>query len=189
MPFCTACGTQNNATSRFCVSCGQPMSAAVPPVPQPQTTRGNSGLRTATMVICLIAAFVLFFGGIAGCTTGAFFEGVEEVFEEEVDESSQGSTTEEVFEAGAWAIVVSIVLFIGGGLARVATKTSLFLLVVAMPMLIGVIALDTWSVFAVAYYLSTLMTGVGVILMALAYRRGPPAVYTLKSRLPIRMEP
>lgn len=88
------------------------------------------------------------------------------------DDSSQGSTTEEVFGAGAWAILVSIVLFLGGGLARVATKTSLLLLIVAMPMLMGVIALDTWSAFAVAYYLSTLMTGVGVILMALAYWRG-----------------
>lgn len=171
MPFCTACGTQNNATSRFCVSCGQPMSTAVPPVPQPQTTRGNSGLRAATMVICLIAAVILLFGGIAGCSTGAVFEGAEEVFGE-LDESNQGSTTEEVFSAGAWAILVSIVLFLGGGLARVATKTSLFLLVVAMPMLIGVIALDTWSAFAVAYYLSTLMTAVGVVLMALAYWRG-----------------
>ncbi len=172
MPFCPACGSQNSDTSRFCISCGQPMSATVPPIPPPQTTRGNSGLRTATMVICLIAAFVLFFGGIAGCTTGAFFEGVEEVFEKEVEDSNQGSTTEEVFTAGAWAIVVSIVLFLGGGLARVATKTSLLLLVAAMPMLIGVVALDTWSAFAVAYYLSTFMTGVGVILMALAYWRG-----------------
>ena len=171
MPFCTTCGSQNNATNRFCNSCGQPMFATVQPIP-PQTTRGNSGLRTATMVICLIGAFVLLFGGIAGCTTGAVFEGLEEVFDEELDDSSQGTSTEEGFEAGAWAILVSIVLFLGAGLARVATKTSLFLLIVTMPMLIGIVVLDTTSVFAVAYYLSTLMTAVGVILMALAYWRG-----------------
>ena len=174
MPFCSACGSQNNDTSRFCVSCGQPMSATVPPIPPPQATRGNSGLRTATMVIGLIAAFVLLFGGIAGCTTGAVFEGVEEVFKEEFGDSNEGvtSTTEEVFYAGAWAIVVSIVLFLGAGLARVATKTSLLLLIVVMPMLIGIVVLDTTSVFATAYYLSTFMTGVGVILMTLAYWLG-----------------
>ena len=172
MPFCSACGSQNSDTSRFCVSCGQPISATVPPVPPPQTARENSGLRTATMVICLLAGFILLFGGIAGCTTGAVFEGVEEVFNEEVEGSNQGSTTEEVFNAGGVAILVSIVLFLGGGLARVAVKTSLLLLVAAMAMSMGVVAIDTWSVFAVAYYLSTFMTGVGVILMALAYWRG-----------------
>ena len=172
MPFCTACGSQNNDTSRFCVSCGQPMSATIPPIPPPQTMRGTSGLRTATMVICLLAAFILLFGGIAGCTTGAFFEGVEEVFEDEIENSNQGSTTEEVFNAGGFAILVSIVLFLGGGLARVAVKTSLLLLITALAMVMGIVALDTWSVFAVAYYLSAFMTGVGVILMALAYWRG-----------------
>ena len=172
MPFCTACGSQNNATNRFCVYCGQPMFATVPPTPLTQTAGGTSGLRAATMIICLIGAFVLLFGGIAGCTTGAVFEGAEEIFETEFDDQARGTSTEEGFEAGAWAILVSIVLFLGAGLARVATKTSLFLLIVTMPMLIGIVVLDTTSVFAVAYYLSTLMTAVGVILMALAYWRG-----------------
>lgn len=174
MPFCSACGIQNSDTSRFCISCGQPMTAPIPPAPLPQTTPGNSGFRTATMVICLIAAILLFFGGIAGCTTGGVFEGIEEVFESELDDPDQGvtSTTEDVFGAGALAIVTSIALFLGAGLARVATKTSLLLLIVSMMMLIRVVVLDTTSVFAVAYYLSTLMTGVGVILMSLAYWRG-----------------
>ena len=109
-----------------------------------------------------------------GCTAGHAFEGLEEIFDEELSDPNDPdfvSTTGEVADAGAWAMVISVFLFISAGLAKVATRISLVMLVIAMPMLIGVIVLDTTSAFAIAYYLGTLLILICVILMFIAYWR------------------
>lgn len=172
--YCSACGHRNTATARFCNACGQPMSAPSTPLPTPANTSGIRGLRTATMVIGLVAATVLFFGGTLGCIAGHAFESFEEVFDEELNEPDDPgfvSTTGEVADAGAWAMVISVFLFIGAGLARVAVRISLVMLTVAVPMLIGVIVLDTTSAVATAYYLATLLILICVVLMFVAYWR------------------
>ena len=135
--------------------------------------RGVSGMRTATLVLGLIAATFLFIGGCAGFFTGSVFEGLEEAFDQEFDDSSSGitSTTEEVAGAGAFAMLVSIILFLGAGLAKAAHKTSLAILSLAMPMLIGLVVVDTTSLFATTYYLAILLVGTGVILMTIAYAK------------------
>ena len=114
---------------------------------------------------------------------GSAGEAFEEAFETELDEPNDGitSTTEDVSNAGAFAIVVAIVLFLGAGLAKVALRTSLALLIAAMPMLIGLVAVDTTSLFAATYYVAILLVGAGVVLMSIAYWRGrrthPPNPY------------
>ena len=132
------------------------------------------------MVIGASNRVILLFGGIPGCAVGATFVAVEDFAEEVFDEDlelddpndpSYVSTTDDVTNAGIFAIFLSIVLFIGAGLARVATKTSLVMPAVVFALLIRVIVLDTTSVFAIAYYLSILLTLVCVILMAIAYWR------------------
>ena len=78
-----------------------------PPV-QPDTS-GIRGLRTATMVIGLVTAVILLFGGVAGCAVGATFVAVEDFAEEVFDEDlelddpndpSYVSTTDDVTNAG-----------------------------------------------------------------------------------------
>ena len=116
---------------------------------------------------------MLLFGGCSAFVTGSFFEGVEEVFKTELDDADDGitSTTEDISGAGGFAIFVAILLYLGAGLARVALKTSLALLVLAMPMLIGLVVVDTTSLFATFYYLTIVLIGIGVVLMAIAYIR------------------
>lgn len=125
------------------------------------------------MVIGLIAAILLLIGGCTGYLAGGFFGAAEEAFDMELDDPNDGtSSTEDVETAGGFAILVSFVLFLGAGLARVATKTSLFLLIITIPMLIGLVATDSTSLFAATYYLAILMVGTGIVLMAVAYWRG-----------------
>lgn len=51
MPFCRACGRWNNSANSFCVSCGRPMSATVPPAPPSQKTeKGSSRSRKARIL-------------------------------------------------------------------------------------------------------------------------------------------
>ena len=179
--YCAKCGSQNADQARFCTECGESMGSSTAPsqptsvLPSTQSDRRSavSGLRTATLVLGLIAATVLLFGGCSAFVAGGIFVGVEEVFETELDEDDHGitSTAEEVSGAGGFAIFVAIFLYIGAGLAKAALKTSLALLVVAMPMLIGLVAVDTTSIFAVFYYLAILLIGTGVVMMAIAYVR------------------
>ncbi len=175
--YCSACGHQNTPAARFCVACGHPMQlptprppTAPPPAPAPPV-RGTNGLRTATMVIGLLAATFLFIGGCAGSVSAITFGSFEEAFGVEEDRNSEGSTTEEIKEAGTMAMAVSFVLFLGAGLAKVAVKTSLLLLIIAMPMVIGLAMVDSWSLFAFAYYFAILMVGVSIVLMSVTYWR------------------
>ena len=128
-------------------------------------------MRTATLILGLIAATMLFFGGCTAFVTGSVFEGVEEAFGTDLDDPDDGvtSTTEDVAGAGGFAVFVAILLFVGGGLARVALKTSLVIFVLAMPMVIGLVVVDTTSLFAAFYYLAIVLVGISVVLMAIAY--------------------
>ena len=130
-------------------------------------------MRTATLILGLIAATMLLFGGCSAYVTGSVFEGVDEAFGTEPDDANGGvtSSAEDISGAGGFAIVVAILLYLGAGLARVALKTSLALLALAMPMLIGLVAVDTTSLFAAFYYLAIVLVGTGVVLMAIAYIR------------------
>ena len=177
--FCTACGTENVDEAQFCTRCGEPIGSPTAPSQPPTVSRSTqinrastgTGGRTATLIIGLIAATMLLFGGCTAFVTGSFFEGVEEVFDTELDDADGGitSTTEDVSSAGLLAMFIAILLYVGAGLAKVALKTSLALLVFAMPMLAGLVVVDTTSLFAVAYYVALVFVGVGVILMAIAY--------------------
>ncbi len=174
MPFCSACGHQYQSSTSFCSSCGSPLGE--PPSPRQSDSapkERTSSLRTTTMVLGLIAATLLLLGGCVGFVTGSVAQSFEEVFDTEVSDSSDGvtSTTEDVANAGAFAVLVSLLLFLGAGLAKVALRTSLILLAIILPMLIGLVATDTTSLFAATYYLAIILTGTGVVLMFLAYRR------------------
>ena len=179
--YCTACGTQNSDEARFCTRCGEPtgdpQAPSQPPAVSPSTQSNrpsnSSGMRTATLILGLIAATILLFGGCSAYVTGSFFEGVEEIFETELDEPDGGvtSTTEDVSNAGGFAIFTAILLYLGAGLARAALKTSFALLVLTMFMLIGLVVIDTTSLFAAFYYLATALVATSVILMGIAYMR------------------
>ena len=124
------------------------------------------------MVIGLITAVLLLIGGCAGYVTGSIFEATEEAFEIEFDEPDElTSTTEDVELAGGLAMLVSLLLFLGAGLARVAIWISLALLTAAMPILIALVVIDTTSLFAFVYYLAILMVGTCVVLMSISYWR------------------
>ena len=196
--FCTACGRPQSPPQTPAQSASvspqpgtsypqpqqsptQPVSANLPtensgnsPRQRPRRkakSKGASAMRTATLIMGLIAASFLLMGGCAGFVTGSIFEGFEEAFDTEVGDSSNGitSTTEDVSGAGAFAVVVSIIVFLGAGLAKAAHKTSLAILTLSMPMLIGLVVVDTTSLFAATYYLAILLVGTGVILMFIAY--------------------
>ena len=123
------------------------------------------------MAIGLIAATVLLIGGCSGFFFGATFGAFNEAFDIEEETDDGTSSTEDVANAGGFAILVAFVLFLGAGLARVAVKTSLALLIATLPMLFGLIGVDWSSLFAASYYFAILMTSVCIILMGMAYWR------------------
>ena len=174
MPFCSVCGHQYESSASFCSSCGNSLSAGSSPnQSKSERSQRARSLRTTTMVLGLIAATLLLLGGCIGFVTGSAAQSFEEAFDTNVSESSDGvtSTTEDVTNAGAFAVLISILLFLGSGLAKVALRTSLVLLAIILPMLIGLVATDTTSLFAATYYLAIILTGTGVVLMFLAYQR------------------
>ena len=73
MPFCSTCGSPNNHTNRFCISCGRPMPTPVPPTQPPQANRRRSwtwilkwaGIAVGSLVglfILLIVLIAIFAG-------------------------------------------------------------------------------------------------------------------------------
>ena len=128
-------------------------------------------MRTTTLILGLISATMLLFGGCSGFVFGSCASAAEQAFE--IEETAEGgtSTSEDVGIAGGFALFVAIILYVGAGLARVAHKTSLGILIVTMLMLIGLVMTDATSLFAVSYYLSIVLVGVCIVLMLLAFRR------------------
>ena len=174
MPFCTSCGHENQDHFRYCAACGKSIHELTrqPTERQQLGQSRTNALRTTTMVIGLVTAVLLLLGGCAGYVTGGIFEAAEEALEVEFDEPGQHtSTTEDVELAGGLAMLVSFLLFLGAGLARVATRVSLVLLTAAMPILTVLVAIDTTSLFAFVYYLTILMVGTCVVLMTIACLR------------------
>ena len=94
---------------------------------------------------------------------------VEESFDIETDD--EGTTSEDVQVAGAFALLVSIFLFVAAGLAKVAIRTSLALLALSVPMLLGLVFTDPTSLFAVTYYLGLILIGICTVLMFLAWKQ------------------
>lgn len=128
-------------------------------------------MRTAAMIIGLIMGVFLFIGGALGACTGAFFEVTEEVVGEDLDDESEGSTTEEVAGGGALAVFVSFILLISAGLAKVALKTSTVLTIISFLGCISVVATDAWSAFALVYWPALIVTAICSALMIMAWRK------------------
>ena len=130
-------------------------------------------MRTTTLILGLIAATMLLFGGACGYVFGSAAESFEDAFDVDVSESKDGvtSTTEDVSSAGGFAVFVAIFLYVGAGLAKVAFKTSTVLLSLCVVLIIMLVVVDTTSLFAVFYYLALVLTAVGVILMSIAHLR------------------
>ena len=121
------------------------------------------------MILGLIAAVFLFLGGCSAYVFGSVAVEVEEAFDVEADED--GTTSEDVQEAGAFAIAVSIFLFVAAGVAKVALRMSLALLTLSIPMLLGLVIIDPTSLFAATYYLGLILIGVCTVLMFRAWRQ------------------
>ena len=154
--YCTKCGEENPDEAVFCTHCGQSMQRVQAPQRDYAPPRTGTPMRTTTLILGLIAATMLLFGGCTATITGGFFSGVEEVFGTEMDDpNDSASTTEDVLNAGLFAMFIAVCLYIGAGLAKIALKTSLALLIVNMLMLIRLVSIDTTSLFAVSYYLTT----------------------------------
>lgn len=131
---------------------------------------------TTTLIIGLVAASMLVVGGGCGFVAGAFASGFEETFEElSAGESSQGSSGDEMMNAGAVALLVAILLYAGAGIAKVALRTSTILLALSVFMIFVVLTIDALSIFAAFYYIAFVLTVIGVILMIIEWvkiRRG-----------------
>ena len=130
-------------------------------------------MTTATLVIGLVSATLLLFGGAAGACTGAVAEVVEEMAGEDIDDSEDAitSTTEDVFGAGIFAVFLAFFLYIGAGLAKAALKTSTVLLTLGFLGCVWLVIIDTTSAFATVYYICIVTTGVCSGLMITAYLR------------------
>ena len=126
-------------------------------------------MRTTSLILGLMAAVFLFLGGCSAYLFGSVAIGIEESFEVETDD--EGTTSEDVQVAGAFALVVAIFLFVAAGLAKVALKTSLALLMLSIPMLLGLVFTDPTSLFAATYYLGLTLTSVCTVLMFFAWRQ------------------
>ena len=96
---------------------------------------------------------------------------VEESFE--VETNDEGATSEDVQAVGAFALLVPIpvFLFVSAGLAKVAMRTSLALLALSVPMLLGLVFTDPTSLFAVTYYLGLILIGMCAVLMFPAWKQ------------------
>ncbi len=129
-------------------------------------------MRTAALVVGLVTAVFLLFGGMLGACTGAVFDATEEVIGE-LDDSDGGvtSTTEDVLGAGIFAVFISFILFIGAGLAKAALKTSTILMILVFLGCLLLVAIDTTSAFSIVYYISIITTGICAGLMIVSYRR------------------
>ena len=127
-------------------------------------------MRTTVLILGLIAATFLFLGGCSAYLFGSVAISVEESFDVETDD--EGTTSEDVQVAGAFALLVSIFLFVAAGLAKVALRISLAFLALSVPMLLGLVFIDPTSLFAVTYYLGLILIGICTVLMFLAWRRG-----------------
>ena len=129
-------------------------------------------MRTTTLILGLIDATMLLFGGACGYVFGSFAGSFEDDFDTEID-SGDGvtSTTEDVESAGAFAILLAIVLFAGAGIAKVALKTSTVMLAVCTLLILVLVAVDTTSLFAAFYYLALVLTIIGAILMIIEWSR------------------
>ena len=128
-------------------------------------------MRTTTLILGLIAATMLLFGGCAGFVFGTAATTFEEAFEIEEEKDGTTSTSSDVQSAGALALLSAIFLYVGGGLAKVALKTSLAFLVFSILLIFGLVSTDTTSLFAVFYYLALVLVGVCIILMIIAFKR------------------
>ena len=123
-------------------------------------------MRVTSLVLALIAAVFLLLGGCSAFVSGSFFGAVDEAFEQEEDERTTAITS-----AGAFAVVFSIFLFLAGGLSIAAPRVATILLLLSVPVLIGIIVADPYSLFAVTYYLSLVLIGTCSVLMLVAWRR------------------
>lgn len=128
-------------------------------------------MRTTVLILGLIAATMLFLGGTCGYVFGSVGVSFEESFDTELDDDDGSSTTEEVQGAGAFAVIVAILLYAGAGIARVAYRTSFALLAVCLGLSVIVVMIDTTSLFAAFYYLSIVLTVICLILMWVSRRR------------------
>ena len=168
--YCTNCGTESDDNARYCRNCGQSISsptssANTSDVSASITARnGASHQRTAVMVLGLIAATFLMITGCTAYVTGSAFETFDEAGLME-DDGTEGSTPEEVSMAGALALIVAIVLFVGAGLAKATWMPSFALLIVALAGLVMLVTIDTSSLFAAVYYLGIVLVGVSLVLM------------------------
>ena len=130
-------------------------------------------MRTATLVIGIVSATLLLFGGVAGACTGAVFETVEEMAGEDLEDADGGvtSTTEDVLGAGIFAFFLAFFLDIAAGLAKAALKTSTALFILGFLGCIWLVVIDTTSAFATVYYICVVTIGVCAGLMITAYLR------------------
>ena len=128
-------------------------------------------MRITALVLGLIAAAMVLIAGCGGFVFGSCAVSFEEAFEIEEDSNGATSTSSDVQSAGAVAILFSIPMFVGAGIAMVALRTSLALLVVSFLLALVLVFIDTTSVFAALYYLAIVLLGVCIILMAVDVKR------------------
>ncbi len=128
-------------------------------------------MKVTALVLGLIAATLMLIGGCAGFVFGAAAVSFEESFDVERRAEGAVSTSEDVQEAGRFAIIVAVIAYVGAGISMVAQRTSLTILAICFLLSIWLVTVDTTSLFAAFYYGCILIFGVCVVLIFLDLKR------------------
>ncbi len=132
-------------------------------------------MNIAILLLGVLAATLLLFGGCAAACVGLAAQDLDEAFDLDLDSSSEGSTTDEVIGAGLLAVINGILLYIGAGLAFAARRTSTCFIIVGLFLVSVGIVIDTWSAFAAAYYLALVLTIAATVISIIAWKQDADA--------------
>ena len=137
----------------------------------PEGMRQGEKMKLASLILGVLAATFLLFGGCAAVCTGLTAQSIGEKLDWDPDASGEGSSTDEIIGAGFLAVISSLLLYIGAGLAFAARRTSTVFIAVGLIFLLGGVSVDNASAFNFAYWPSLILAIAATIVSIIAWRR------------------